>query len=434
MLATNGVFYPILGLASCAAFIYMSFGDLAWDIGTHVRGPEMSFVGRNGTRFTVDGKALYVNGWNSYWLMDQAVEEVSRPRVRAMLQAGAKMGLTVCRTWAFNDGAYNALQVSLGHFDERVFKALDWVIVEAKRHGIRLLLSLANNLEAYGGKTQYVKWAWEEGIGLSSSNDSFFSDPSIRSYFKTYLKTILTRKNHLNGIQYKDDPTIFAWELMNEPRCMSDASGDTLQKWIEEMAAYVKSIDKNHLLTIGLEGFYGSTSPPEKLNVNPGQWFSTVGSDFVRNSRVPEIDFASVHIYPDQWEVGAGLDQKMKYILRWLTSHIEDGDKELKKPVLFTEFGLSDKTKGFDHSHRDVFYKSIFNIVYRSARKGRSGAGAFVWQFMAAGMQEYCDDFGFVPEERPSMYRLIKKQSCKMAKLSYGKGLLKTRFGKLCAE
>lgn len=67
------------------------------------------------------------------------------------------------------------------------------------------------------------------------------------------------------------------------------------------MAAYVKSIDKNHLLTIGLEGFYGSTSPPEKLNVNPGQWFSTVGSDFVRNSRVPEIDFASVHIYPDQW-------------------------------------------------------------------------------------------------------------------------------------
>ncbi|URE04009.1 Cellulase (glycosyl hydrolase family 5) [Musa troglodytarum] len=301
MLATNGVFYPILGLASCAAFIYMSFGDLAWDIGTHVRGPEMSFVGRNGTRFTVDGKAFYVNGWNSYWLMDQAVEEVSRPRVRAMLQAGAKMGLTVCRTWAFNDGTYNALQMSLGHFDERVFKALDWVIEEAKRHGIRLLLSLANNLEAYGGKTQYVKWAWEEGIGLSSSNDSFFFDPSIRSYFKTYLKTILTRKNHLNGIRYKDDPTIFAWELMNEPRCMSDASGDTLQEWIEEMAAYVKSIDKNHLLTIGLEGFYGSTSPPEKLHVNPGQWFSTVGSDFIRNSRVPEIDFASVHIYPDQW-------------------------------------------------------------------------------------------------------------------------------------
>jgi hypothetical protein len=43
-------------------------------------------------------------------------------------------------------------------------------------------------LQAYGGKDQYVKWAWQEGTGLSSSNDSFFYDPSIRSYYKTYVK------------------------------------------------------------------------------------------------------------------------------------------------------------------------------------------------------------------------------------------------------
>ncbi|RRT36295.1 hypothetical protein B296_00053889 [Ensete ventricosum] len=376
----------------------------------------MSFVGRNGTRFTMDGKAFYVNGWNSYWLMDQAVEEISRPRVKAMFQAGAKMGLTVCRTWAFNDGGYNSLQVSLGHFDEHVFQvssflvllhlfpiltrrdyesqALDRVIVEAKRHGIRLLLSLANNLEAYGGKTQYVKWAWEEGIGLSSSNDSFFFDPSIRSYFKTYLKD-----------------------------------------WIEELAAYVKSIDKKHLLTVGLEGFYGPASSPEKLKVNPGRWFSTLGSDFIRNSKVSDIDFASVHIYPDQWQVGAGLEEKMKYISGWLISHMEDGEEELKKPVLFTEFGLSDKSKDFDHAHRDVFYESIFDAVYESARRGGAGAGALVWQFMAAGMQGYSDDFGIVPEERPSMYRLIKKQSCRLMRLSHGRDLLKRKNSeKLCAE
>lgn len=62
--------------------------------------------------------------------------------------------------------------------------------MEARRHGIRLLLSLVNNLQHYGGKTQYVKWAWDEGIGLSSSNDSFFFDPAIRKYFKIYLKVI----------------------------------------------------------------------------------------------------------------------------------------------------------------------------------------------------------------------------------------------------
>lgn len=40
---------------------------------------------------------------------------------------------------------------------------------------------------------------------------------------------MLTRRNIYTGIEYRDDPTIFAWELINEPRCMTDPSGDTLQ-------------------------------------------------------------------------------------------------------------------------------------------------------------------------------------------------------------
>nr|DAD22891.1 TPA_asm: hypothetical protein HUJ06_024354 [Nelumbo nucifera] len=121
MVAGNGFLYPLLGFASCVAFIYMSLGDLRLN---YYEEPKVAFVERNGTHFILDGRPFYVNGWNSYWLMDQAVEDFSRPRVRAMLQAGAKMGLTVCRTWAFNDGAYNALQISPGRFEERVFKVL----------------------------------------------------------------------------------------------------------------------------------------------------------------------------------------------------------------------------------------------------------------------------------------------------------------------
>ncbi|KAE8075940.1 hypothetical protein FH972_014620 [Carpinus fangiana] len=429
MVAGNGLYYPILGFGSFVAFIYLSFGDF---ILSYHKEAKFGFVGRNGTHFVLDGGAFYINGWNSYWLMDHAVDEYSRPRIRAMLKAGANMGLTVCRTWAFNDGAYNSLQISPGQFDERVFQALDHVIAEARQHGVRLLLSLVNNLQAYGGKTQYVQWAWEEGIGLSSSNDSFFFDPSIRIYFKNYIKTVLTRRNTITGIEYRNDPTIFAWELINEPRCMSDASGDTLQDWIEEMSAFVKSIDKNHLLTVGLEGFYGPKSP-KSLTVNPEAWASRLGSDFIRNSKVPYIDFASVHIYPDHWFHNQEFEDKLKYVSKWMLSHIEDGGKELKKPVMFTEFGLSNLNKDFQPSQRDRFSKTVLDIIYKSAKRNRSGAGALIWQFFVGGMEEYNDDFGIVPWQRLSTYRLITDQSCRLARI---KGLSQPKEGlrELCLQ
>ncbi|KAG5521525.1 hypothetical protein RHGRI_033927 [Rhododendron griersonianum] len=115
----NGVFYPIVGFATCMAFIYKSFGDL---LVNYSKEPELSFVQRNGTHFTLDGRIFCINGWNSYYLMDHAVDEYTRPKVTAMLQARSKIGLTVCRTWAFNDGRYNSLQISPGQYDDHIFK------------------------------------------------------------------------------------------------------------------------------------------------------------------------------------------------------------------------------------------------------------------------------------------------------------------------
>lgn len=63
-----------------------------------------------------------MNGWNSYWLMDRVARGGGIQKVRAMMRTGSKMGLTVCRTWAFNDGGYNALQTHPGIFDERIFQ------------------------------------------------------------------------------------------------------------------------------------------------------------------------------------------------------------------------------------------------------------------------------------------------------------------------
>lgn len=67
------------------------------------------------------------------------------------------------------------------------FQALDFVVSEARKYKIRLILSLVNNWDAYGGKPQYVKWGKAAGLNLTS-DDEFFSHPTLRSYYKAHVK------------------------------------------------------------------------------------------------------------------------------------------------------------------------------------------------------------------------------------------------------
>lgn len=67
------------------------------------------------------------------------------------------------------------------------FQALDFVVSEAKKYKIRLILSFTNNWEAYGGKAQYVKWGKAAGLNLTSDDD-FFCHPTLKSYFKAHVK------------------------------------------------------------------------------------------------------------------------------------------------------------------------------------------------------------------------------------------------------
>ena len=87
----------------------------------------------------------------------------------------------------------------------------------------------------------------DHALGTGQPIEKFYTDPTIRQYYKDWIRTLVTRTNSITGVKYVDDPTIFSWELANEPR-----SGDNYEKnngltpgslvcnWAKEMSAYIK--------------------------------------------------------------------------------------------------------------------------------------------------------------------------------------------------
>ena len=66
-------------------------------------------------------------------------------------------------------------------------QALDFVISEAQKYGIHLILSFVNNYNDFGGRAQYVQWARNAGVQVNS-NDDFYTHPVLKGYYKNHVK------------------------------------------------------------------------------------------------------------------------------------------------------------------------------------------------------------------------------------------------------
>ncbi|KAJ8574456.1 hypothetical protein K7X08_026261 [Anisodus acutangulus] len=368
-----------------------------------------SFVYTDGTHFALNGKPFYLNGFNAYWLMYMASDPSTRNKVTTVFQQASRFKMNVARTWAFTDGGSRPLQSAPGVYNQQMFQGLDFVISEARKYGIHLILGLVNNWDALGGRKQYVEWARQKGQQLKSEDD-FFTNPMVKGFYKNHVKVVLTRVNTITKVAYKDDPTILAFELINEPRCPSDLSGKTIQNWVTEMAAHFKSIDKNHLLEIGLEGFYGHN---RKL-FNPGSL--EFGTDFVTNNQIRGIDFTTIHIYPDQWLPGSTLEAQDKWASQWIQAHINDS-KLLKKPLLIAEFGKASNSSGYTVAMRDNYFGKIYGTIFNCAKVGGPCVGGLFWQLMDQGMGSFGDVYDVVLQVSPSTDRVILLQSLRLSKL-----------------
>lgn len=64
----------------------------------------------------------------------------------------------------------------------------------------------------------------------------------------------LSRQKYATAQAYKNEPTILSWNLINEPRCDNSPCATEMQAWISTQAEYLKSVDSNHLVTVGEPG------------------------------------------------------------------------------------------------------------------------------------------------------------------------------------
>jgi len=273
-----------------------------------------SFVTADGQDLMLDGEQFRYASANAYTLMFEAPASLA-----VYMKTAKESNLTVMRTWGFWDTGtpegdlgveinnrniffhYWDLEANAPAFNdgENGLEHLDAVVAAAQKDGIRLVLPLVNNWTAFGGIDQYVRWAGGQ------YHDDFFTNDQIKGWYKDWVSHLLNRTNTITGVTYKDDPTIMAWELGNELQCSNsgpypsspDCGSDIMVSWADEMSTYLRSIDANHLIGFGGEGF---------LCTEPGgtDWLFNckTSADPVALLALDNIDIHGIHVYPYHWE------------------------------------------------------------------------------------------------------------------------------------
>lgn len=293
--------------------------------------------------------------------------DVNRPRYRELIAALAEDGLTVARVWALGEGVetadswfrnYLLFRAGPYGFIEDTYVALDNVLAMARLHGIRVMLTLANNWPDYGGAPMYLQWTSAPSWGLH--HESFYSHPRTREFYRAGLLKLLTRRNTVTGVMYVDDPTIFAWELMNESTAFSDRGLNARIAWVHEMAALIREYDKNHMISAGALGY---TLLRER-------------EEWLRIQQLPEVDFCDSHIYPESlegFENGRGAGR----VLELLDDRAALCRYVAKKPLVIGEFAYhTDAGQTLYGRPRGEWFSRFLSQHYRNR-----GSGALVWLY-----------------------------------------------------
>lgn len=351
--------------------------------------------------FTLEGEPFCFAGTNNYYLIYK-----SHRMVDDLLAQAKGMGLKVVRFWGYLDRgsldgsvrnvdgtgekggvyfqywdssskrpAYNDGATGLQH--------LDYVLDAARKLDLKVIVVLTNNWKDFGGMDQYLVWFGR------TEHQQFYTDPVVAGAYKDWIAHVIGRKNSINGVPYRDDPTIFAWELANEPRCTNsgefdraaDCNSSMLDKWADDASTYIKSLDPNHLVAVGDEGFFAGG--------DSGGYDGSEGVDHAALLALKHIDFGTYHLYPETW------GHRTSWASQWIEDHIAAA-QSAGKPTLLEEYGIIARRDSqgavTDDTRRRKAYERWHDVVLK-----RGGNAALFW--MLAGLDDEPDaQHGMYPD------------------------------------
>lgn len=260
------------------------------------RGEGANFITRSGDKLMDGGTEYRFIGTNAPFL-ERAWADPAE--IEDEIRAASRSGIGVIRLYPFEvrmsgDPAGTFRHVmGPGSYNESAFKLFDKVLQLANAYNVKLIVPFVDSYTYVGGTADWAAFRGQPA-------DAFWSDPVVRQDFKQFIAYVVNRVNTYTQVPYKNDKAILAWQLGNELRS-TDA-------WTSEMAAYVKSLDPNHL--VGDGGY--------------------VRAQGIRANALndPNIDFIDPHIY-----LYHNYADPLAKLNEWRTATKD------KKPLLIGEFG-----------------------------------------------------------------------------------------------
>ena len=339
------------------------------------------FVKQQGGRFMLNGKPYSYIGTNLWYgaILGSKGQGGNRERLIAELDTLAALGVTNLRILVGSDGERGVLtkveptlQLSPGVYNDTILDGLDFLLAEMGKRNMKAVLYLNNSWEWSGGYGFYLEQAGygkaprpeEAGYGAFMNHVAQFADsPEAQALFFDYVQFIISRTNRYTHTAYTDDPAIMAWQIGNEPRAFGNAQKEGFAHWLAEASALIRSLDANHLISIGSEGIWGCEMDSALYH---------------RISANPNIDYLTVHIWPYNWGWTKEPLNIQPSTFNYLQPHLAIS-QALRKPIVIEEFGFPRDNMSYaiasPTTARDAYYQYIFSLV----RTQREIAGCNFW-------------------------------------------------------